>query len=79
MVIFMTKQKSVKEELQVDYYLLLKYCGRQCILLPPTWAKSLTKLNAKMQDFERVLGSNLQLKGGLNNLIFSIGFQMLKI
>ena len=27
LVIFMTKQKSLKEVLRVDYYLLLKYCG----------------------------------------------------
>ena len=42
LVIFMTKQKSLKEVLRVDYYLLLKYCRRQRIYLPPTWAKSLT-------------------------------------
>ena len=30
-----------------------------------------------MQDFKRRL--KLQAKGGLKNLIFSIGFQMLKI
>ena len=54
LVNFMTKQTSLKEDLRVDYYLLLKYCRRQCILLPPTWAKSLTKFDAKMQDFKRV-------------------------
>ena len=32
-----------------------------------------------MQDFKRILDLKLQAKGGLNNLIFSIGFQMLKI
>ena len=34
-----------------------------------------------MQDFKRVLelNCNLQTKGGLKNIIFSIGFQMLKI
>ena len=36
-------------------YLLLKYCRRQCTLFPPSWAKSLTKFNPKMQDFKRVL------------------------
>ena len=30
----------------------------QCTSLPPTWAKSLTKLNPKMQDFKRVLDLN---------------------
>ena len=52
LVIFITKQKSL------DYYLLLKYCTRQRTLLSPTWAKSLTKFNPKMQDFKRVLNLN---------------------
>ena len=30
-----------KENLRVDYYLLLKCSTRQCALLPPTWTKSL--------------------------------------
>ena len=30
------KTKISKENLPVDYYLLLKYCRRQCALLPPT-------------------------------------------
>ena len=34
--------------------LLLKYYMRQCTLLPPTWSKSLTKFNHKMQDFKRI-------------------------
>ena len=58
LVIFMTKQKSLKEDLRVDHYLLLKYYRRQCILLPPTWAKSLTNFKSKMQDFKRVLDLN---------------------
>ena len=33
--------KISKENLRVDYYLLLKYCRRQCALLP-LWTKSLT-------------------------------------
>ena len=32
-----------------------------------------------MQDVKRVFGLKLQLEGGLNNLIFLIGFQMSKI
>ena len=67
-----------KENFRVNCYSLLKYSRRQCALFPLTWAKSLTKFNPKMQDFKRV-GLKLQVKGGLNNLIFSIGFQMLKI
>ena len=42
LVNFMTKEKSLKENLRVDYYLLLKYCRRQCALLSPTWTKLLT-------------------------------------
>ena len=39
-----------KESFQVDCFLLLKYCRRQCTLLPYTSAKLLTKFNPKMQD-----------------------------
>ena len=80
LVIFMTKQKSLKGDFREEFYLQLKYCRRHCILLSPTWAKSLTKFNTKMQDFQLIcFGLKLQLKGGLNNLIFLIDFQMLKI
>ena len=47
-----------KEKVPLDYYLLLKYCRRQCTLLHPTWANSLTKFNPKLQDFKRVLDLN---------------------
>ena len=42
--------------------------------------QALTKLNLKMQDFKRVLelGLDLLFRGVSNNLIFSIGFQILK-
>ena len=39
---FHDKTKIFKENLRVDYYLLLKCSKRQCALLPPTWTKSLT-------------------------------------
>ena len=52
------KTKISKENRGVDYYLQLKYCRRQCALLPPTCAKSLTKFNTKMQDFKHVLDLN---------------------
>ena len=51
-----------KENIRLDCYLLLKYCRRQCALLPPTWAKSLTKFNPKMQDFKRGLDLNCKQK-----------------
>ena len=40
------------ENIRLDCYLglLLKYCRRQCTLLPSTWAKLLTKFNPNMQD-----------------------------
>ena len=47
-----------KENIRVDCYLLLKYCSRQCTLLPPTWATLLTKFNPKMQNFKCVLDLN---------------------
>ena len=51
-----------KKNFQVDCFLLLKYCRKQCTLLPPTWAKSLTKFNSKMQDFKRILDLNCKQK-----------------
>ena len=39
------KTKISTENLRADYYLLLKYCRRQCALLPPPWTKSLTIKN----------------------------------
>ena len=39
---FHEKTKISKENLRVGFHLLLKCCKRQCSLLPPTWAKSLT-------------------------------------
>ena len=55
---FHDKTKISKENLRVDYYLLLKYCRRQCTFHPPTWANVLTKFNHKTQDFKRVLDLN---------------------
>ena len=55
---FHDKTKLSMENFRVDCYLLLKYCKRLCTLLTPTWAKSLTKFNPKMQDFKRVLDLN---------------------
>ena len=60
LVILMIKENSLKEDLRLDYYLLLKYCRKQSNLLPPNWAKSLTKFNAKMQNFKRVLRLNCE-------------------
>ena len=39
---FRGKTKISEEHLRAAYYLLLKYCMRQCTLLLPTCAKSLT-------------------------------------
>ena len=57
-VYFYDKTKISKANLRVDYYLPLKYCTKQCTLLSPTWAKSITKFNPKMQNFKRVLDLN---------------------
>ena len=40
--LFSWQNKISKENLPVDYYLLLKCCKRVCTLLPPTWTKSVT-------------------------------------
>ena len=37
----------------MDNNLLSKFCRRQ--YSPPTWAKSVTNFNTKMQDFKRVM------------------------
>ena len=76
---FQDKTIIYKENNRLNCFLPLKYCRRDCTLLPPTWAKSLIKFNHKMQDFKRVFVLTLHAKGGLNKLIFSIDFQMLKI
>ena len=39
---FHDEKKISKENLRVDYYLLLKNNKKQCTLLPSTWTKSLT-------------------------------------
>ena len=39
---FHDKAKIAQENLRVDFYVLLKCCKRQCILLSPTRTKSLT-------------------------------------
>ena len=52
---FHDKTKISKENLRVDYYLLLKCCKRQCILLSLPGPKHLQlKFNSKMQDVKRV-------------------------
>ena len=51
-----------KENIRLDRCLPLKYSRMQCTLLLPTWAKSLTKFNPKMQDFKPVLDLNCKRK-----------------
>ena len=55
---FHNKTIISKKNNQLVCYLRLKYCIGQYTLFPPTWAKSLTKFNPKMQDFKRVLDLN---------------------
>ena len=59
---FHHKTMISEKNIRLDYYLPLKYCRRQCALLPPSWAKSLTKFNPNMQNIKRVLGSNCKQK-----------------
>ena len=73
----MTKQKSFRKIFEWIIIYSKNIARGNASYYPPTWAKSLTKFITKMQNFKRVL--DLQVKGGLNNLIFSIVFQMLKI
>ena len=75
-----------KENTRLDCYLLLKYCRRQCTLLPLTCAKSLTKFKPKMLDFKHVLDLNCKQKedeqlnffnwlSNVKNLVLSNGFE----
>ena len=59
---FRDKTIISKKNIRMDWYLLLKYCRWQCALLPPAWAKSLTKFYPKMQDFKRALDLNCTQK-----------------
>ena len=59
---FLDKTIIYKTNNRLNCYLVLKYCRRECTLLPPTWAKSLIKFNQKMQDFKRVLDLNCKQK-----------------
>ena len=80
--LFHENTKISKENLRVDYYLLLKYCRRQCPLRPLSGPHKLLTIKIQ-QQIERFLTCfRLKLqekKKELNNLIFSIGFQMLQI
>ena len=54
---FHNKTIIFEENTRLNCYLLLKYftLGAMHFTSPPTWAKSLTKFNTKMQYFKRVL------------------------
>ena len=57
--IFFIKSKNLEGKFSSGLlYLLLKHCTRQCTLIFPTWAQSLTKFNTKIQVFKRVLDLN---------------------
>ena len=63
---FHDETKIVKDNLRVDYYLLLKYCRMQCTLLLSTWAEPLTKFNTKMQNFNQNIALRFGLKAKIN-------------
>ena len=56
------KTKISKENLREDYYLLLKYCRRQCALLPYRPNHLQLKFYTIMQDSKRVLEFNCKRK-----------------
>ena len=51
-----------KENLRVDYYLLLNIAGGNLPYFSLTWAKSLTKYNSKMQHLKPALDLNIVSK-----------------
>ena len=59
---FHDKTVISNENIRLDCYLLVKYCSRQYSLLPPTWAKSRTKFNPKIQNFKHVFDLNYMQK-----------------
>ena len=66
---FHNKALISKENIRLDWYLVLKYCRRQCTLLPPTWAKSLkiaSKRKTEQLNFFNWLSTvkNLVLSNG---------------
>ena len=61
-IIFVPKTKISKENLRVDYYLMLKYYSGQCTLLPPCLGQITYKFNPKMQNFKHVLDLNCKKK-----------------
>ena len=68
---------SWKEILWVDYYLLLKYCRRQCVLLPPIWTKSLTiKILHHNARFWTCLKINCKLKEDWTIKIFRLALNV---
>ena len=84
------KTKTSKENLRVDYYLLLKY-WRQCALLTSIWTKSLTiKIlhhNAKILNvFWTLIASKRKIKqlnfcdwlSNVKNLILSNGCEYVR-
>ena len=77
---FRDKTKISKTNFREDYYLLLKYSRGNVPCFPLPWPYHLQlKFRTKMQGVKRVLDLNCKQKGRLNNLNFSIGFQMSKI
>ena len=67
---------SNKNKSSSELLLTAKYIAEGNVpCFPLTWTKSITKFIQKMLGFKR----ELQGKGGRNNLIFSIGCQILKI
>ena len=75
---FQDKTIISKENIRLDCYLLLKSFRRQCALLPPSAPNHFQNLTPKCKILT-CFGLKLQSKGELNNFIFSIGFQMLKV
>ena len=62
----------------MDYYLPLKYCRRQFTLLPlyGTNKSPTIKIQQQIARFLTCFGLKWQVKGGLNNSILLIGFQI---
>ena len=78
-VCFHDKTIISKENIRLDCYLLLKYCRRQMCFTSPYLGQITYKTLPQNATFKKFFGLKLQAKVGLNNLIFSMSFQMLKI
>ena len=76
-VYFYDKTKISKKNLRVDYYLLLRYCTRQCTLLSLPMPNHLLNLTPNY-NISSVFRTQIVIKRRIEQFNFSIGFKCSK-